>query len=115
MPAMPQPIAKVSRSVLLVSMPMALAIERLLTVARTRRPQRLLFNAISTPPVTTVVSARTNKPLMGMSSPGAGAQEPSNQSGKVGLTSFGPMKVRNICCIARLMPQVASKVSSGRL
>ncbi|MNT92131.1 hypothetical protein D3C72_2333560 [compost metagenome] len=39
-PAMPQPIAKVRRSVRLVLMPVALAIVRLATVARTRRPQR---------------------------------------------------------------------------
>ncbi len=114
-PAMPQPMAKVRRSVFLVSMPMALAITRLLTVARTRRPQRLLCSAISTPAVTAMVSASTNRPLMGMSSPSAGAHEPISQSGRVGLTSLGPMKVRKHCCSARLTPQVASSVSSGRL
>ena len=41
-------------------------------------------------------------PLIGMSRPSAGAQDPSNQSGNVGLTSLGPIKVRNICCSARL-------------
>ena len=115
MPAMPQPMAKVNRSVFWVLMPMALAIVRLLTVARTRRPQRLFASAISTPPVTTAVSASTNRPLIGMSSPGCGAHEPISQPGSVGLTSLGPMKVRKLCCIARLMPQVASRVSSGRL
>ncbi len=114
-PAMPQPMAKVRRSVWLVLMPMALAICRFATVARTRRPQRLRYRASITAPVTKAVSASTNRPLIGMSRPGCGAQEPSSQSGSVGLTSFGPMPVRNICWIPRLRPQVASSVSSGRL
>ena len=33
-------------------------------------------------------------PLIGMSSPSCGDHEPSSQSGSVGLTSLGPMKVR---------------------
>ena len=114
-PAIPQPIAKVIRSVRRVLMPVALAMGRLATVARTRRPQRERYSANSRPAVTTSVSAITNMPLIGMSSPSAGAQEPISQSGSVGLTSFGPIAVRNTCCIARLRPQVASSVSSGRL
>ena len=94
---------------------MALAITRLATVARTRRPQRLLCSASSTVQVTSVVRPSTNMPLIGMSSPSAGAQAPISHSGSAGLTSFGPMKVRKICCMPRLMPHVASRVSSGRL
>lgn len=40
-PAIPQPMAKVRRSVLLVLIPVAFAMVRLLTVALTLRPQRL--------------------------------------------------------------------------
>src|SRR5471032_1183474 len=113
-PAMPQPIANVSRSVRLVSIPAALAIVRLLTVARTRRPQRERYMAASTPAVSTMARHITNRPLIGMSRPGAGDHDPISQSGSVGLTSFGPKVERNICCIARLRPQVASRVSNCR-
>ena len=43
-----------------------------------------------------------------------GLSEPISQSGKVALTSLAPKMERKICCMIRLRPQVASKVSSGR-
>ncbi|MNY36377.1 hypothetical protein D3C86_1708610 [compost metagenome] len=114
-PAMPQPMAKVRRSVWRVLMPAALAIGRFSVVARTRSPQRDRYSASQTRPATQSVSAITNRPLMGMSSPGAGDQEPISQSGRVGLTSLGPKMERKACCMPSDSPQVASRVSRGRL
>src|SRR5687768_4614785 len=51
---------------------------------------------------------------MGISMVGVGLREPISQSGSVALTSRGPKVERNACCITRLRPQVASKVSNGR-
>src|SRR3989344_9479911 len=88
-PAMPQPMANVRRSVFLVLMPMALAITRLLTVARTRRPQRALYRASSNRAVTRAVRPMTNRPLIGMSRPSAGGPEPLRHPGRGGAASLG--------------------------
>ncbi|MNU97611.1 hypothetical protein D3C71_876930 [compost metagenome] len=56
----------------------------------------------------------TNSPLMGMSTPSSGCQDPISQSGSVGLTSRGPNSERSVCCSTSDKPQVASSVSRGR-
>ncbi|MNL46098.1 hypothetical protein D3C87_1687830 [compost metagenome] len=97
MPAIPQPSENVTRSTRFVSMPTAPLMARFCTVARTCRPQVERNNAKSSPPVSRMLMDMTNRPLMGMSTPSSGCQEPISQSGSVGLTSRGPNSERSVC------------------
>ena len=56
-----------------------------------------------------------NRPLRGISMASVKFTEPINQAGGSALTSRAPNTERKVCCITRDRPQVASKVSSGRL
>lgn len=47
--------------------------------------------------------------------PATGSQAPSSHEVSGTVTSWAPKIVRNACCMIRLMPQVASSVSRGRL
>ncbi len=114
-PAIPQPSAKVNRSTCLVLIPTAPLITRFCVVARTFNPQLERYISKNTPRVTNAVRPNTNMPLIGINIVSVGIQDPINQSGKAGLTSRAPKIERNDCCIIRLSPQVASKVSRGRL
>ena len=65
--------------------------------------------------MSTAVTTITMRPLIGMSIESVGFSEPMSQSGRTALTSFAPNTDLKICCMIRLKPQVASRVSSGRL
>ena len=61
------------------------------------------------------VKPMTNKPLIGTSIVSVTCSEPIIQGGNSTPTSRAPKIERKACCMIRLSPQVASRVSSGRL
>src|SRR5487761_2802702 len=105
-PAMPQPTAKVTRSMFLVLMPTAPAMTRFCVVACTFIPQLVRNRNSTTAPVTRIDMTITKMPLSGISMSGVGFHEPISQSGRVALTSRAPKAERNSCCMMRLSPQV---------
>ena len=65
-------------------------------------------------PVMSSVRPMTNRPLICTSIESVTGSEPIIHCGSSTPTSRAPKIERNACCMIRLSPQVASRVSSGR-
>ena len=94
--------------------PMQAAMRRFCVTPRTNRPRRVRAISAHTP-----TSTRTAKPTIAMRLKGSvrlliTSTPPDSQVGFSTGTFCAPKIERTACCSIRLMPQVASSVSSGR-
>ena len=114
MPAMPEPRPKVMASTQLVRMPMAAAMRRFWVTARISRPKRVRRMTASRAANTTRQKMMITSRLSVMVKPPPSSTEPLIQEGVETSRLLGPKILRTSCCRISEMPQVASRVSSGR-
>ncbi|MCY1435567.1 hypothetical protein D9M71_516660 [compost metagenome] len=111
---MPEPRPKASMSTRPVGTPQQAAMLRFCVTARTFRPRRVRFSSsqVST-------STQRAKPMMtmrfhGSTRLGSTWMPPDSHAGLATSTFCAPNSTRTSWISTRLMPQVASRVSSGR-
>ena len=113
-PAIPAPRPKVMASIDPERAPSALAISRFCETALSFRPKNVYLSThISTRNINRQKIKITTR-LIASDNAGSNCHKPVNQEGLLTGTFCGEIKVRTVCCRIRLMPKVASSVSSGR-
>ena len=87
---------------------------RFCVTARTCSPKRVFCRMNQTPAATSTTNPTMAMRLQGSTRPCAISQPPASQSGFATATFCAPKIRRTVWIRPRLMPQVASSVSSGR-
>ncbi|MNQ97211.1 hypothetical protein D3C85_1128470 [compost metagenome] len=87
---------------------------RFCVVARTNRPSRVRFSTAHATATTASAKAMMTMRLYGITRPAIAVTPPLIQLGLATSTFWAPKMVRTACISSRLIPKVASSVSSGR-
>ncbi len=111
---MPEPSPKASMSMRPVGTPQQAAMLRFCVTARTFRPRRVLFSKSQVRSTTNSAKPMITMRLYGSTRFGSTCRPPESQAGLATSTFCAPNSTRTSWIRIRLMPQVASRVSSGR-
>ena len=111
---MPEPRPKASMSTRPVGTPQQAAMLRFWVTARTFRPRRVLFSSSQVRTTTNKAKPMMTMRLYGSTRFGSTCMPPDSQAGLATSTFCAPKVTRTSWMRIRLMPQVASRVSSGR-
>ena len=113
-PASPDPRPKAQVSTRAVGTPTQAAIARFCVTPRTKSPRRVRVRSNAIAPTTTAAKAMMTTRLQGSTTPVRISMPPDMNAGFSTCTFCAPKTVRTPWISTRLMPQVASSVSSGR-
>jgi hypothetical protein len=87
---------------------------RFCVTARTNKPRRVRVSKSQISATTNAAKPDDDHPLHGSTTPVIASIPPDIHDGFSTSTFWAPKIVRTVCIRIRLMPQVASSVSSGR-
>ena len=97
-----------------VGTPVQLAMARFWVTARTNKPRRVRVSNSQISTRTKAANPMMTTRLQGSTTPVIASIPPDIHDGFSTSTFWAPKIVRTVCIRIRLMPQVASSVSSGR-
>ena len=111
---MPEPRPKAQVSMRAVGTPTQAAMSRFWVTPRMKRPSRVFESSIHIPTSTAAAKRMMKMRLHGSTTLASTWMPPDMNAGFSTCTFCAPKRVRTAWISTRLMPQVASSVSSGR-